>query len=434
MSESVSKVMPRNHGGKHRISLMSLLDLRLSVALTVITQFAIFGLHAVHSILLARMLGPEGRGEYGTYMFYSQTLLYGGMLGSGFAIARRANARSDLRNDLVQTAIRVGLITGLGSMAIACLGGKFGLPPDKSHLIPYAYLVSLLLPLEHIRLSLLSVDHGASNYRRYNQNRMVAAISFPLLLIATWAIGLASLTSVAIVVVLSAFVSLIALLWSHRSRVIGLNAPSTLLVLRESLPYGSTYLAGQLLGRTDVFLSIWLMTFEDQGRYAVAIAVVGLMQLAPNALSLFSFNFGADNQQEINRSRLVFQAIRVLALQSISALVFAIAIPFVVPFAFGNEYYDASWMSLILLPGLAVDGLANVAESYARGKGRPLLLLWPKLIASAVLISVALALQSKFSVLAVPIAASTAYVVNGLITCILVLRMTNSTAKEASLA
>ena len=64
--------------------------LQSAVALTVAAQLGIFGLQAIHSVILARILGPQGRGEYSTVVMFSQTLLYAGMLGGTFAIARRA--------------------------------------------------------------------------------------------------------------------------------------------------------------------------------------------------------------------------------------------------------------------------------------------------------------------------------------------------------
>jgi O-antigen/teichoic acid export membrane protein len=400
---------------------------RLTVLSTVGTQFAIFALHAVHSIILARMLGPAGRGEYGTVMFYSQTLLYAGMFGATFVIARRALTDDVANGRLARAALAVGLITGAVSFLMAWLGGRFGLPADRQNLLPYCLAVALMLPLEHMRLALLAVDHGANNFRRYNWNRLLAAFLFPVLLIALWGIGHASLQAVVAAVLLSAFLSLASLVVSYGGTMIGSRASVKVFpLLHESIPYGISYVAGQLLARVDILLAIWLMTLADQGLYAVAMAMVGLMQLVPNSIAIFSFNAGA-NRDQSNSSSVIGRYVQlVLAAQLASAAGFAIIMPYLVPFAFGDKFANATRMALILLPGIAIEGLGSVAESYARGMGYPLSTLWPKFIAAIMLVVIALVLHAAYPTLAVPIAASIAFFVHGVLTCILVSRLSAS--------
>ena len=60
------------------------------VIATVSTTFVVFVIFAVQGVLMARLLGPEKRAEYGTAILYTQTFTYIGLLGSLLAIAGHA--------------------------------------------------------------------------------------------------------------------------------------------------------------------------------------------------------------------------------------------------------------------------------------------------------------------------------------------------------
>src|ERR671911_636332 len=61
----------------------------LPMMATVATSLTVVALNAMQGVLLARMLGPAGRGEYGTAVFYTQTFTYIGLFGSVYVLARR---------------------------------------------------------------------------------------------------------------------------------------------------------------------------------------------------------------------------------------------------------------------------------------------------------------------------------------------------------
>ena len=97
---------------------------------TVGAQLAIFGLNAIQSIILARLLSPYARGEYGTVLLFTQILLYAGMLGTSFSIARRSQPKENSLEQLKSASLRAGIFTGLVSFTsfVYCLAGIKILP------------------------------------------------------------------------------------------------------------------------------------------------------------------------------------------------------------------------------------------------------------------------------------------------------------------
>jgi len=385
-----------------------------NIAGTVGTQLGMFGLHALHSVILARLLDPHGRGEYGTAVLFTQLLMYSGMLGTSFSIARRAGKSSDGLNALGNASLRVGVVTGLISFAVVCLLALFALPDSKAYLAPLCIANALLLPFEHARLALLAVDHGSGAFRRYNVNRLIAAIAFPILLGIAWGLGAVSVQTATWLSVLTTVIALGALLKTHNNvRLFQTADPPIRTLLHEGMPYATSYFAAQLLGRIDTLLVLWLLNFTDQGYYAVAIAASSLMQVVPNALSLFSFNLGASKKGKLSERKMFAAGGGVLVAQLVSAVGMAFLLIYCLPLIFGEKFVQATPFAIALLPGLAIDGLATVAEGYLRGCGRPLSTLMPRTLGAITLVIAAYFLFPTWNSLSIPIASSIAHSVSG---------------------
>ena len=74
---------------------------------TVATAFGMFAVFAVQGFILARMLGPQARGEYGTAVLFTQAILFIAVLGPSFSITRRAAREPDQCASLTRSAVRL---------------------------------------------------------------------------------------------------------------------------------------------------------------------------------------------------------------------------------------------------------------------------------------------------------------------------------------
>ncbi|WP_238383198.1 hypothetical protein [Rubripirellula obstinata] len=84
---------------------------RLKFVWTVGFAFAIVALQLGQGILLARLLGPVGRGAYAAAVLYVQMLLYIGLLGGLEVICRHAANPSINQQKLRRAALWLGLTT-----------------------------------------------------------------------------------------------------------------------------------------------------------------------------------------------------------------------------------------------------------------------------------------------------------------------------------
>ena len=183
-----------------------------TVLSTVGTSFAVLLLQTVQALVLARMLGPAGRGEYASAILYTTLLTYIGLAGTHLAVARRAARHRGSLVELQRTSLRTGLLTGTLTLAVVAALGWTALPAAKSFLAPLCVACALAVPFEHVRLGLMAIDQGSGRFARYNACLLWNACVFPLLLVVLWATGRGSVTTAALATIATPLAGL-AFLW-----------------------------------------------------------------------------------------------------------------------------------------------------------------------------------------------------------------------------
>lgn len=359
----------------------------LPMARTVFISLSVYGVFAVQGMLLARLLGPQARGEFATSVFYTQALTYIGLFGAAFAIARQA-ARSNVNvGGLERSALRLGLATSVATMAVVACLSWMALPAEKRYLAPMCLLCSLYLPFEQMRLTLQAVDHGQGAFGLYNANRLFAAMMFPLLLAAAWWMGWISVGMAACLSVVAPALGLAhRLTYLHAAPSAG-SRPQVWPMFREGWPFALSVAVADLFSRMDVLLLVWLATFKVQGYYATAVAAAGMLLVTPTAIALFSFNAGARHSAAQRKPRLLAIATAVLLLQAGTTVAFAAVLPYLMTLVFGAEFAAATPLALALLPAHGLGGCAVVAEGYLRGAGRSGAGVWARLLGIAVMLT-----------------------------------------------
>jgi antigen flippase len=369
------------------------------------TSFGIYFLTAVQGVFLARLLGPTARGEYGTAIFYTQALTYVGLLGTQLSIARRAARRLDQPAILGRAALRLGALTGLGTMALVSLLALVALPAGKSYLAPLCIACALYLPSEHMRLSLLAIDHGSGHFTRYNLHRLLSAVVYPLMLLVVWLSGFGSLKLVAALSILVPIVPLAVRLLTEPYAPFGPASPAPQTLVKEGLPYALAMLASDLLNRLDVLLILWLATFSVQGYYAAAVPAVSLLVVAPNTMALFAFNAGARQDAAQRPGKLAATIGSVVGFQSLTAAAFAAVLAPLMVLVYGHDFGGAVPFALALLPASALTGCSVVAEGYLQGRGRSTVGVWCRLRGAVVMLACVWLFWGRWHELSIPLAA-----------------------------
>ena len=416
-------------------------DRFLSVVATIGTMFFVYGIFLLQGVLVARLLGPLGRGEFGTAMYLPRDiLLYTGLLGGVEIVNSYASKRFADSIDLKYSAMRLGLVSGLITALVSAIISTVMLcAVGKSYLLPYCLICCFFLPWEHIHHVVSAVDRGCKDFFAFNLNRVLFALAFPLMVALAFGIRLydylpvqhPKLLLVTLVFVLSRFVGLLPTLrgmrllptflnwWrnagtrkresaagcQHGPDAANSSQPEVKQLLIEGKPYAFSVFATELFERLDGLLIVLFATVEASGHYFVAVPAAALLTVIPNALGVFSFNAGADPTREFSIRRCIVFLVATGFVQVVTTLVFCLIVPTLISFAFGTVYEPAIPFVLALAPACAIKGFLQTVDGFLKGRGKPLLGVWSRIISILGMLSFFALTYERFGLMSIPYAA-----------------------------
>lgn len=356
---------------------------------TVGVAFGIVAVQMAQGILLARLLGPEGRGQYATAILYSQLFLYVGLFGGLEVICRYAAEGKVDKPRLRRAAMWLGLTTGGLTTVLVLVSNGLALPNEKQFLMPLGCLCALSVIGQHVMLIMTAVDRGASDYTTYNIRRFIAAAAFPALLLIAALATEVTLALACFLFVVSSLVSIAACVIGLPQPVTGPSDPPVKQLLMESRPYALSSFASDLFERLDLMLVMWFIPLVHQGFYAAMVPVVYPLIVIPNTLGIFLFNAGADDNKNLT-TRDVHRILGgSIVIQTASTIAFMILVGPLVRLVYGEAFAPAVTYALWLAPVSAIRGVLQGLDSYVKGRGRPLVAIRCRVAAAAVMLFVA---------------------------------------------
>lgn len=358
------------------------------VNVVVITYLVDGALAFATAILLARALGPDGRGAYGLFVLSAALgqLLLG--LGIGNAAIYYLNRRELTTRDVVAAAHTVTIsaaavtllfvatvIPILDALVEADLS-EFGLSHETGIGVSAWLLVAAVPALLYwnlMRFVLQAesrfVDLGVATVAQ--QALLISAV------IALIAWGDATATKAAWCLIgattLAGLFSLTRVGLHHFD--IGMALRPRWDNLRKLAGFGVQGEAGNVLQllnyRLDQFLVSYFVGLAGVGIYAVGTSMTETIFVLANAVALVLLpRLTADEDESQWMAPLATRNTMLIA--AAGAVGLAVTAPVVVPLAFGDDYRDSVQVMWLLLPGTVALAGAKVLTSYIFSKGKPL--------------------------------------------------------------
>ncbi len=346
------------------------------------TRVAQFTASVLVTFLLARLLGPAGRGQYALVTLAATTLFSLAQLGlpsaTVFYAGRGYALRSIVRHAALVTVILSAILVGAGFLALPFLERNI-LRDAPDGLVR---LMLLTIPLQFAATLAGSILYGRQAMRAYNVVLVgQAVLSLGLVLVLVGLLGLdvpGAVAAYAVVTVFGAAATAFQLRRLGRreaaSRPPGEVAPS--LPLRRYATYGLQLYAASITSffnyRADVFLINGILASASAvGIYGVAVNLAEMTFYVPDSIATVFFpRVAASTRAEadriapmISRFSVMLTALAALALVPASWL----ALHFLLP-----AYGGSMPVLLVLLPGVVSLSLSKVLAGYLTGLGRAL--------------------------------------------------------------
>jgi len=334
------------------------------------TSIVVQGFTVLQGVIVARLLGPVGRGEYATVILWPSVFAAIGIFGTNIALARAA-AKIDRLDPVCRTAIVLAGATSLISATLCYCCIPYLLPDAEAHLLRLARLFVPFIILNHLGSNLQAVDQGAGNFARFNLTRALLYPVYVAFLIAMWVYDVRQVAWAAVgLLVANATVVVVRLILALRDMPLRGPLYSPRETLRESVRFGLVGAAMPLYLHADKAILLWLLGAENLGLYVVALSASAAIGSITNSAGMVSFTMAAQAGPGDGFERIA----RTFRVSALLWLVFggilAVAMPLLLPLVYGREFAPAVNPARLLIVGSAFGGLANLLDQALRGQGR----------------------------------------------------------------
>lgn len=379
------------------------------VSLTFAGQAATYALAFASTIVIARLLGPTGRGTVAVALTLTLTLVQVGSLGlitsCTYFVARGQSTPQSAAALALWLSLTLGVALGSALMA-------FGeIAPDVVRVERTTLaIVAIGFPGILYMLLLQAIALGGGRTGVYNAAGVYrAGAAIAGLLVWGAVAGLNVRSSVAISI--GAWWLAAALTLTHLSIPGWWRPRFDVVLVSKMLRYGLRVYGGTVLGfllvRLDLLLVNGYLGSREAGVYSVTAAIAEAMLLIPLVVGLNLLPRVARGVGPA-MSAAAFRATAIVLGGACIAV--AVAAAPLVKILFGAEFSDAAELLQLLAPGILALGLATVLSHHFAGEGYPLRVVAPSGIALVINAALTLALLGPLGVRGAAVASSISYV------------------------
>lgn len=349
------------------------------VSVTLAARVASLFIGIASAVIIARALGPAGKGEYALIVLIPALFQLAGGLGLDQAMVYLVARRRDESRAIAFTVLATSV--GLGILLLGAYAVLTAIPPYSSYLgivrveAALIWLLILLLPVTLATQSLTAAILALERYRDYNVATIVvpaANLALLLALVVLLDLGVAG------AVVALGCASVIGLGWA--AWLFFSAAPAGSIrwapgIVRQAFAFGSRAQVGNLAWfihyRADMFLVAYFAGPVALGFYAAAVGLAEKLYLAPSAIGTVLFPRVAAGDPAQAR-RLTPQASRhtLFLTVCLSVILAALARP-VVQILYGSEFLPSVTPLWLLLPGVVSLAVGRVVSADLSGRGLP---------------------------------------------------------------
>ncbi len=334
------------------------------------TSIFIQGCTIIQGILIARLLGPVGRGEYAAVILWPSLFAAIGIFGSNIALARTAAKESD-SGEIIRTGLVLGFLTSAFASLACYVALPYLMPASQEHILSIARLFVLFVPLNHLGLNLIAIDHGCGHFRNFNLTRSILYPVYIAMILGLWFLGKSNVKSLAIALLTANLaVVIIRLTLALRKYPLLGKIYSLQKTIKSSLHFGLAGMAMPVYLQADKALILWLLDAENLGFYTVALSASAVIGSVTGSMGMVSFTMSAqaDKGEGFERIAKTFRISVVLWI--VFGTTLAILMQVLLPFVYGADFALAVNSARLLIVSSAFAGLANLLEQSMRGQGK----------------------------------------------------------------
>jgi O-antigen/teichoic acid export membrane protein len=386
-----------------------------NTAITFITQILNLVLGIMTSIIIARILGPEGKGIYTLAILLPWFVIVISNLGIGPAtVFYMGKGKYSLRKILGSNLILANILSVIAVIINIIIIVFFRNVLLKEVHLSYLLLATVLIPFLLLYEYLLNIILGLQEIKKYNLAESFKGFFFLVLLVMVLYVFKFGLIGAISSLIISTLLALtIIFLWVGKLAN-GLTYKIDKDCTRDLFLYGIKAHIGRLLSflnyRFDIFLINAFLNPIAVGYYSVSVAIVEKLCLLSASASVVLFPRIASEKDEKRRKEFTPIVSRNVLFVTMMGAIFVYFISrWGVMLLYSKVYLPSVCPLQILLPGIIALSVARVLSNDIAGRGRPILTTYMAAVSVAVNIGLNILWIPRFGIEGAALASTVSY-------------------------
>lgn len=342
------------------------------------------------SLIVARLLGPEGRGLVSALTVPSQLAVNVSEMGVRQSTAFHLGRKIIPLERLQPTLLAMIPMASAVAILLSLLYFEFARVAEGDWLLRGLAVVAIPLSLSASYAS--GVFLGRQRIAEFRKTSWrPAVISLLLVILLGWAAGwgvygvmLATAGGAA-----AACAYALYLLGQDQPLRLGFDRSVATQLQRKGISYAASLVVLMLNYRIMILLLTRLGTLEDVGLYAQAIAIAELIWEVPTMLGSLVLSRGVNAKDELLFSRKVLLLARLAFVAAIGLSIgLGFAAEYLFPILYGRRFEQSADICILLLPGIVAFIVFKVLNIDLAGRGKPwaaMVIMGPVLVLNIVL-------------------------------------------------
>jgi O-antigen/teichoic acid export membrane protein len=405
--------------------------------ITFLSEVLIFIFGFAASIILARILGPTGKGIYSLILLIPGLLLTFGSFGIESANVYFVGSRKYKIEDIVSNSLILAFFLSVFLILIFLVISQLNFFQDfiRTNQIPilYLWLAVLIIPLSLLLGFFRNILRGKGDITDYNKVRILESAIFLIGIIFFLMIFQKNIFGAVLSYLLSIICACLLNVFLIR-KITQIRFYLTKNLLRDSLIYGGkVYLANAmsfLNYRLDMLLIALFLTPAAVGFYSIAVGIAEKLFIISGTLAgvlfpkISSLSSGEASDFTPKVSRHTF------FLMIVASLFLAILAQPLIKILFGVNFLPSVLPLLILLPGIIAFGIGGVLAADLSGRGRPEFAFYSSFACLIVNIILNIIFIPKWGIGGAALASSISYWIDTLIILLVFLKISQKSLSE----
>ena len=349
------------------------------VAETFATRVLLIGIGLITSVIVARILEPEGRGFYAVAAAVGAIGVQFGNLGLHASNTYYVAKDRSLLPGLVGNTLVVSFIFGGGGAFAAWI--VFSLWPALAPVNGFLLIIALTwVPFGLAYMLIQNLLLGLQEVRAYNVVELTTKILSVCLIALVIALNLTNVETVFFAGLVSLLISFLWALWRLKPYLHKIPLPS-LLLFKENIRYGlKAYLAAFfafLVLRIDLLMVKYILGSEQAGYYSIAATMADMVYMLPVVIGTILFpklSALSDNRKKWELTKKISYGVGCLMIVLVVAAVL-LAKP-VTGFLYGKAFLPAVPAFIWLMPAILLLSVNTILINYFASIGMPKIVIY----------------------------------------------------------